>query len=350
MKNKLPLKILCTLPAFLLLAGFFSCKPDKNGNNAGKDVIPVKTHTVKNRTILYPIRCSGMVSSQLESKFSFKTGGVIDKIYIDEGQKVKKGTLLAKLHLTEIEANVTMASSAFNKAQRDFERVQNLYKDSVTTLEQLQNTKTAMEVARSNYEIAKFNRKYSIIKAPSHGKILKILAEENEVIGAGHPVVLFASTEHSWIVRTSVADKDIIHLKIGDTANISLDAYPGQQFTSHVSEIGTMADPYTGTYEVELTMAKNYEKMASGFVAKIDIYPSFTRKLPVVPMNALIESNEMTGYVYVLQDSTSVRTKILIDKITDEGLAVKAGIEEGAVVITEGLHYITNGTKIKIVN
>ncbi|MBN1183163.1 MAG: efflux RND transporter periplasmic adaptor subunit [Bacteroidales bacterium] len=325
----------------------FSCKPEKN-NHKTTEIVPVKVYKVQNQTILYPIRCSGMLSAQLQSKLSFKTGGVIEKIFVKEGEKVRKGEIMARLNLSEIDAGVKMATSGYEKAQRDFERAQNLYNDSVATLEQYQNAKTALQVAQSNFEIARFNKAYSVISAPSSGKVLKKLAEESEVIGAGHPVFLFASTESSWIVKTSVTDKDIVHIKMGDSAHINFDAYPNEIFKAKVSETGTMADPYTGTYEIELTMLHNPEKMTSGFIAKAEIYPSYSKILPVVPHNALIEGNELTAYVYVLKDSIPVRTKITIDKIMDEGLAVKSGLKEGDVVITEGLHYINNGCKLKI--
>lgn len=326
-----------------------SCKPEKNGNKK-TDIIPVKVIVVENQTIYYPIRTCGTLSSQSESKLSFKTGGVINKITVKEGSVVKKGKTLAQLNLLEIEANLTMASSAYDKAKRDYSRAQNLYNDSVATLEQFQNAKTALEVAKSNYEIAKFNREYSVIKAPSNGKILKKLAEENEVIGAGHPVFLFASTESSWIVKTSVTDKDIVHIKMGDTAQIYFDAFPDEYFKARVTETGTMADPYTGTYEVELTLVKNPVKVVSGLIAKVEIFPSYTNNLPVVPHNALIESNEMIGYVYLLKDSIPMKIKIHIEKIQSDGMVVKSGVKEGDVVITEGLHYITNESKIEITN
>ena len=344
MKTKLKKNII----PFLFVLVMVSCKPEKNGKTK-TEVIPVKIHTVQNRKILHPIRCSGMLSAQSESKLSFKTGGVIDRIYVKEGEKIRKGETLAKLNLSEIEANVQMATSGYEKAQRDFKRAENLYNDSVATLEQLQNARTALRVAQSNYEIARFNKAYSVINAPSKGKVLKKLAEESEVIGAGHPVFLFASTESSWIVKTSVTDKDIVHIKVGDSAHISFDAYPDELFLAKVTETGTMADPYTGTYEVKLTLLHNPDKMTSGFIAKAEIFPSYSKTLPVIPHNSLIEGNELTAYVYVLKDSLPVRTKIKIDKILEDGLAVKSGLDAGDIVITEGLHYINNGCKIKIV-
>ena len=115
---------------------------------------------------------------------------------------------------------------AHKKANRDFIRAENLYKDSVATLELYQDAKTALDIAKSNLEVARFNLKYSKIEAPSNGRILKILLEENEMTSPGYPVVLFGSTRENWVVRTNVSDKDMISIQIGDSAKITLDPYP----------------------------------------------------------------------------------------------------------------------------
>ena len=85
-----------------------------------------------------------------EAKPSFKTGGVIAKTMVSEGQNVKKGQLLARLNLAEIDAQLSQANEAANKAERDLTRARRLLADSVATLEQVQNASTALEVAKKN--------------------------------------------------------------------------------------------------------------------------------------------------------------------------------------------------------
>ena len=78
--------------------------------------------------------------------------------------------------------------------------------------------------------------------------------EENEMAGPGYPVFLFGSTAGNWIVRINVTDRDRVRLHAGDTAVIRLDAFPGESFPAEVSELANAADPYTGTFEVELML------------------------------------------------------------------------------------------------
>lgn len=336
-----------------LLLIIVSCDNKSNKESGtGEKPIKVKAIEVIEKDIVFPIHSSGKLSAKSEQKLSFKTSGIINKIYADEGQSVKKGQLLAELNLSEIKAKVNLAEQALGKTERDFNRAGNLFKDSVTTLEQFQNAETALEVAKSNLEIARFNLKFSTIAAPSNGKILKRLMEENEMAGSGSPVFLFGSTDNRWVVRINLTDKDIINVRSGDSAIIEFDAYKDTEFKALVTEIGKAADPYTGTYEVELTVLPVKDrKLISGFIAKVDIYSGYlTQKYISVPIDALTDYNEKSAYVYEIKDSIVRRRRIEFSKILNAEVLISSGLKPGTKIVTEGINYLNDSTKIIIVD
>jgi multidrug efflux system membrane fusion protein len=343
-------KIHFLLMVFCLFVTAVSCKksPPKAEE---RTAVPVRTEVVKEQLLNFPVRTSGRLTAKTESKMSFKTGGIIKRIYVDEGQSVREGQLLAELNLSEIEPKARQAELALQKAERDYERAKNLYRDSVATLEQFQDAKTALEYAQSNAEIAKFNLEYSEIRAPGNGKILKRVSEPNEIVGPGQPIFLFASTESSWVVRSNVTDKDIVNINLNDSATIEFDAYPGKTFYGRITETGNMADPYTGTYEVEITMKKQPESLVSGFIVKVIIYPARTAsKMILIPAEAVQEGNGISGNVWLIKDGKPVRQVIEIHSITDRGIIVASGLAEGDEIITEGGEYVREGIDIERIN
>ncbi len=119
---------------------------------------PLRYHSLSLDDVIH---VTGVVQSDTEAKPSFKTGGVIARTYVEEGDYVSKGQLLAQLNMTEIDAQATQAKFAVEKAMRDQQRVENLYRDSIATLEQFQNAGTAVEMAKKSLQIAEFNVAYS---------------------------------------------------------------------------------------------------------------------------------------------------------------------------------------------
>ena len=325
------------------------CKSE-NKDIPKKKIIPIKViEIVKSKNPL-PIHTSGKVSSEEEIKLSFKIGGIIKSIYVREGDFVNKGTLLAELDLSEIKAQVEQAKVGYDKALRDYNRVKNLYKDSVVTLETVQNAESGLNVAKSNLEIADFNLKHSQITAPGDGRILSQLAEENELIAGGQPVFFFGSSGKNWIIKAGVTDRDIIEVSISDSAKISVDAFPGIIFKGVVAEIGQAANPYNGTYEVEINVSNNKGKLKSGFIADVKIFPSINFEHFMIPVESLIEPAGNRGYVFIYNKASNSITKrsVNINTVTDNMVSILDGINEGEYVVAEGADYLSPESEVKI--
>ena len=334
---------------FIGLILFNGCK-SKEEEAKVSDLISVKTEKIMKEKIALPIHTSGKISTSTETKLSFKIGGIIEKIFVNEGDYVQKGKLLARLNQSEIEARVIQAQNGFEKAERDFNRVKKLYDDEVATLEQYQNVETAKNVAKSDLEIALFNSKHTKINAPSDGRILKKLNEENELTSPGAPLFFFGSQSSGWIIRVGITDKDILKINSGDSAHVVVDAFPGKVFSASVTETGRSANPYNGTYEVELKIDNEKYNFVSGFVAKVDIFPSKSNEYFMVPIAALNEADNTGGIVYVPEEDNSVKKLyVQVDAIVKEYLAVSGGLENIESVITNGSEYLNSFSKINIV-
>ncbi|MGB0525262.1 MAG: efflux RND transporter periplasmic adaptor subunit [Flammeovirgaceae bacterium] len=313
--------------------------------------INVKVINVKATNQPLPIISSGVLSSKSETKLSFKVGGIIEQIFVEEGQRVRKGQLLARLEQAEINARVRQAQSAVDKSERDLKRAQNLYADSVATLEQVQNAKTGLEVAASNLKIALFNQKYAAIYAPSNGKVLKRFAERQELIGPGTPVFFIGATTGAQVIRIGLADKDVVRLKIGDKAEVTFDAYRGETFSAKVSELAASSDPRTGTFEVELTLAASDLVLKKGFVGKVKIYPSNQASHYRLPLGALVEATHDRAYVYTPSADGQKATRLMVRPldIGSNFFVVPADDLKGAnQVIMDGNMYLGENTAIRI--
>lgn len=320
-------------------------------NKSTEKALPVQVATVQKAKVAQPIRTSGRLSSSSEIKLSFKIGGIIDAISVREGQSVQKGQFLASLKLDEIEGQVAQARAGFEKAERDFKRVQNLYADSAVTLEQLQNVKSGLIVAESNLKIAEFNLSHAQIRAPSQGRILKQLSEAGELVGSGQPVLFFGSHSGRWIIKAGVSDQDLIRIALDDSASVGFDAYPGMHFPASVKEIAAGPDPQNGLYTIQLELYPMSVTLFSGFMAKVDIFSSQTEMVYQVPFAALVNVRGSHGYVYrVEKDSLAKKVPVEIAYYINENAMIRKGLEGVDFVITEGAAYLDGKTKVRIVD
>lgn len=337
---------------FLIVISLLAGCGDGIQQEQGPGRLKVKVTAVQRQLISIPIHSSGKLAARREMKLSFKTGGIIEKIFVREGEQATAGQVLATLNLAEIEAKVTQAGSAYEKAVRDKQRIERLFADSVATLEQLQDAATGLDIAAANLNVAEFNLKYSKIHAPANGKVLKRLAEINELVNAGMPVFLFGSTGDEWIARIGVTDRDIVKLQMSDPAFVFFDAYPGVKFSASISKIAEFADPMSGTYEVELKLNEGNYDLKSGFTADVTIMPAKQESLIMIPIESLLQADKMQGQVFVLNSDTDAVEKrtVQIAHIFDDQVALSTGLDDNTKIVTAGAAYLTDGSRIEIVH
>ena len=313
--------------------------------------IAVKSMQVAFEPIAVPVHFSGLLQTEAEMKLSFKIGGIIKSINFEEGSRVRKNQVLATLDLTEINAGLTQAKAGYEKAKRDLQRVENLYADTVATLEQLQNSKTALEVAAANLRMAEFNQKHAQILAPTDGIVLKKFGEENELIGPGVPVFVFSGKKQAWIIKGGLADQERIRVNAGDAAEIEFDLYPEKTFKGEVLSVAGTLDPASATYTAEVVLHEKPENIISGMIGTVKIIPNQKQIGCQIPVSALNEADGMNATVFVINPKNRVeKVKVKIAAIFNDQVLISSGLQDGMQIATEGAAYLMNGSLIQIVN
>ncbi|MCA0231793.1 MAG: efflux RND transporter periplasmic adaptor subunit [Bacteroidetes bacterium] len=312
-------------------------------------LVPVSLTKIDQATRSESIVASGLVASSEEARLSFKIGGIIQKIYVTEGQKVSKGQLLASLNTTEIDAQVNQAKYGVEKSERDFKRVENMLKDTAATLEQMQNVTTALDIAKQNLQIAQFNRSYAQIISPIDGAVVKKMGNEGELTGPGTPIFYITSNRQGdWVVRVGVSDKDWARLKVGDKANVQLDAYPSEAFSGSITKLAPAADPMNKLYEIEVRIAPKGKRLATGLFAKVELKPVQSRTYTVVPLEAIVEGNGKEAFIYVLDETRKKvkRLPVQIGFVDGDKVLITNGLEGISEVITSGSAFLTESSTV----
>jgi multidrug efflux system membrane fusion protein len=310
---------------------------------------PVRIQHASSGPAVPPIDTNGIVVTKHEMRLSFKLGGLVRRIHVQEGDAVKKGQRLAEIELTEVDAQVEQARQLAEKAERDLKRGENLYADQVISLEQLQDLRTQSAMAGAQFKSAQFNQGYSVITAPRDGIVLRKLVEERELVPAGAPVLVLGESDRGFVVRAALADREIVNVKLGDKGQIRMDAFPGQAMTGTVVEIASAADERTGMFPVEVHFDSPPPRLVSGLVARLRLAPTTAAPtLTYVPMAALVEGDGDRASVFVVDAGKALRREVRVAFITADSIALESGLAAGEAVVTDGALYLANGESVEI--
>lgn len=315
---------------------------------------PVRVTEALRETPAAGLRTIGVVAPAEEVRLSFKMAGVIASIKVVQGERVVRGQALAELDRQEIQAAVDQASALAQKARRDLERGEALLADEVATREQVEDLRTANEVARAQLQAAAFNARLARIEAPTDGVILRKLAEQDELVAAGHPVLVLGSTASGWIVKASLSDRERMQVAIGDAARIELDALPGRMLRGEVVELASAADPLTGTFEVRISIAGDVPGLVQGLVAKVNLEPAAGDGLvTTIPVEALLEADGRRAQVFIVAEradgTVAERIEVRVGRLVQDRVEILDGLSGGEQVVTDGSSWLRDGQPVRVI-
>ena len=338
----------------LYLPLVYSCNSHTPVKDMGADTISVRVMELRQHTGDQQIAVSGRFTTDDEVMLSFKTSGIISILNVKEGDAIHPGQLLAALNPLEINAQVKQAKLAAEKALRDYQRTQSLFKDSVATLQQLQDCKTATLQADQQLGMAVFNRQYSEIRASKDGYILHKLANIGQQVTAGTNILETNGAEAgNWMLRVSISDREWAMLKINDAATIQTSALPGQLLQGLVSRKSEGVDATTGTFSAYIKLTgKKPQSIASGMFGKAVItvqQNSSEESNWQIPYEALLDGDSTTGYVFITNDhKTAQKVQVNVLNIEKNKVTISGPLKNAKFLIISGSAYLTDHSPIVI--
>jgi len=348
MKQQTIYHIVISLAAAILV----SCGSTQNkGESLSAETIPVKIAAVTSNEAAAVIFATGLITTENEARYAFKIGGIIDRITVNEGEFFKRGQLLASLKTTEIDAQLSQAALTYEKAKRDYTRTNNLYLDSVATLEQLQNVKTGVDIAGKTIAAVAFNKKFAYIYAEADGFVTKKLANQGEVVGPGTPVFAINETSggNDWTLTLGVTDKEWAAISIGQNSTVTIDAFPGKNFNATVFRKSQAADASSGSFQVELKLELADSRPAVGMFAKASIHAAAQKTFATIPYDAIIEADGNNAFVFVPVAGNKVkRVPIMIESFNNEQVQVKSGLENINEVVVSNSAFLNEKSIINV--
>lgn len=319
-------------------------------------VRPVKVMTVAGSSGNIPLTFPGRTRANQRVELSFKVPGPLVELPVEEGQEVKKGTLLARILPRDFKINLDSAKATAINADRQYDRYKGLYVRKQVSKADFDQYKAAREVAAAKLEDAQNALKDTYLKAPFDGIVAKRHVQNFEEVQAKQPIVFFQ--DNSKIEVLVDAPETLIanlkqRKKINATATFA--AAPDKHFPLTLKEYSTEADPQTQTYQVVLVMDQPEGiNILPGMTATVIGKRSSSEAMPsriVIPAISVMEDPQAQAFVWVLKPETMTvhKTKVTAGEMTgSKSILILGGLTGGEQVVTSGVTKLQEGMKVSI--
>jgi RND family efflux transporter MFP subunit len=342
-----------------------SSQPKEKAAEAASVASPVKVFKVVRARISEKLSYTGTLEAWKKINITPETGGKIARIYIDEGQKVAQGELLAeletasiRLQLQQAEAGVAVAEASFADAKKNKERMDKLIKENAVSEMQYEKVKLAhdgaaaqLDQARAGLNLARHALDVSIMKAPFAGVVASKNAEVGDVInpmmggfggGAGGVLTLM---DYSRIkIAVAVSSEDIGRIRKGQEAVLRVGSFPGRDFRGSVRVVNMTADPLSKKFGVEVVFDNPDSALRPGTFGDVVFEVQSHENALVVPQLAVLENT----YVFVADGGKAVKKNVVLGIQNTTMVEVRDGLTEGALVVVEGNFGLEEGAAVQV--
>ncbi|MCG8565102.1 MAG: efflux RND transporter periplasmic adaptor subunit [Desulfobacterales bacterium] len=312
---------------------------------------------------------SGVSESGREVAMSFRISGVIQKIHVVVGQRLKPGDVVARVDNAEAVLDHEKALAAeknakvqVETAKSNLERVRGLYESDTVPLSEYEEARNKYAAARSEYSASRKNTAlkkreltYYTLYAPMAGIVVSKDVNENEVVASGTQVVKLSS-EKDIRVSVGVPEKYIAHVQTRSGVSVTFSSLPGRLFRGVVTEI-SYAGGTASTYPVTVALNPENGLIRPGMPASVSFAfgQGENRGYFIVPPNAVGEDTQ-GNFVFVVSPGAGTdlgvvaRKEVTVGKLTDKGFQIISGLAEGDRVITSGVTKMVPGKRVKFIN
>lgn len=335
--------------AISFLLTFLACST-KNEENVITRQVAVKVQQIAYDNGVKEQEYIGVVESDNTVDISFLVPGNIEQMYASEGQRVVKGQLLASLNTASLKSGYELSLASLKQAEDSYKRMSAMYESKSLPEIQYIDARTKLEQARAGAAIGRKNLQDGNVYAPQSGVIGRRYLEPGSNVMPGTPVYNIMDIGNVK-VKIAIPEGEISGIQLGDRCEVKISALNNEAFEGKVLEKGVFANPTSHTYDIKVKINNMAGRIMPGMVCRtlLDSKANATGNNIIVPIKAVQVDYSGKRFVWIKdRQGKAAYREVSLGSLSENGVHVISGLEQGEELITEGYQNISIGTPISI--
>jgi RND family efflux transporter MFP subunit len=337
-----------TSALIMLLALAAGCNNTVKNEPLTEHETRVKTAVVQSVNDALNLSYSGTVEASQVIPLTFRTAGTVEKIFVEVGDQVKKGQLLATLDDADLKSIYNTTLAKYQQAEDAYNRLKQVYEEGSLPEIKWVEMKSDFEQAKSALDLSTSNLDKCKLIAPVNGIVGRRNIEpgQSSISLTGAPIELVKI--ETVQVKISVPENEINRIREGQEAAFSVSALGGKTYRGSVTNVSPVAELMSRTYTVKITVDNTGLDLKPGMVCDVSINIPGTSTMLVVPKKAVSKESNGKTYVFVLKPGINIVSKqyVKVGSYHGSGIEVLDGLHEGQIVVSEGGEKLSDNSKI----
>lgn len=312
--------------------------------------VPVYTKEIKPEVFSHMIEVNGSAEAVEQANISPEVNGQIKEILVEEGDRVKKGQLLARLNTDVNQKNIQEIKTSLELAKTTYEKQKKLWEQKIGSEIEYLQARNQKESLESRLETMKAQLNMALVRAPFSGIIDDIMKKEGDLALPGNPMINLINLTRLKI-NADISESYLSSIKEGDSVQLEFPAYPGIQLKAPIFRTGNIIKPANRTFEIQLKINNIDEKLKPNIITVLHINDYTNSKALTVP--SIIIKRDMQGeFIFVAKKNANnqliaEKRYVTTGKSFQEKTEILQGLEPGELAITEGYNMVSTGSLVE---
>jgi len=325
--------------------GLAACSEKKAERKA--EPVSVSTETVTAAGNLQGRTYVGVVEEESATAVSFTGSGTLTRVYVNEGQPVKAGQLIAEIDKTQARNLVTAAEAQMRQANDALQRMKQLHDNGSLAEIKWVETQSQVEQAKAQLDLARKQVKDCSVRTPVSGIVGKKVMDAGETVLPSMPVASILNINRVRVV-VSIPEKEIAGVTAHTPTTISVEALGGRTYRGGTITKGVEADGMTHTYDIKISLQNPGHSLLPGMVCQVSMDGKSNASQMSVPITSVQKNAKGESFVWTVKGGKAHRTLVTTGRASGNRIAVEGGLAEGDLVVTEGYQKLSEGTETSL--
>lgn len=314
---------------------------------------PVVLKKIEKQPFDHYVSVNGSVEAVREAMISPETNGQIRKIYVEKGQTVRQGDLLARLNTAVIENNMEELKTSLQLAQTVYTRQKRLWEQEIGSEIQFLEARNHYESLQSRLKSLESQLEMAVMRAPFDGVVDEIFAKEGELAMPGTWVMQILNLRELY-VNADISESLMPRIDPADKVILRFNTFPDYEEKVRVHRLGNVINPENRTFRLQLKIPNRTGQFKPNMVANVNIRTHHTESALVVP-SILIKQDVQGHFVYIARENQAgelTAHKVYVERgLSGEGKTViVSGLQVGDMLIEQGHNRVNDGALVKEVS
>ncbi len=306
--------------------------------------VPVGTATPFRADINATYAASASIVSDADAPVTARVAGEVIEIFVEEGDRVKKGQLLARLDGERLRLEMLSAKANLERAQKEYQRNADLIKRGLISAAMFEGLAFDVDSLQATYDLKRLNYDYSSIRATIAGVVSAREIKPGETLTVGQ--VTFRITETSELLAyLQIPQAELAKFTEGHPATVKVASMPNTHFVASIIRISPTIDTRNGTFRATASIDNSEGKLAPGMFGRFSIAYEKHADALLIPAHALLDEDQETS-VYVVNDGTVTKRVITVGIVEDGRVEILDGLREDEQVVVVGHAGLRDGSKV----